>query len=54
MMFRMPTRFERLPIEATRTVTFEQGSEFADFRLFECRRKYHHRRIKTYQVAEKR
>ena len=39
---------ERLPIKATQTVTFDQGSEFADFRLLERRRKYHRRRIKTY------
>lgn len=39
---------ERLPLSATQTVTFDQGSEFADFRLLERRRKYHRRRIKTY------
>lgn len=39
---------ERLPIVATQTVTFDQGSEFADFRQLERRRKYRRRRIKTY------
>jgi IS30 family transposase len=39
---------DRLPLAATQTVTFDQGSEFADFRLLERRRKYHRRRIKTY------
>ena len=39
---------ERLPVKATQTITFDQGSEFADFRYLERRRRYRHRRIKTY------